>query len=971
MIRFVWILFAVLLCVEAEAKKSKASSAVRGEFVDVNVLGSPKEEFTLKFAKFPGGKPPKVDVRGRHVSFVFDAPGRLALAAFKKKLPCYVKVMSISEEGASFALRLRTVKPYALISASNDGTSFTFAPSAVQSGTICAPDQEEEDAPQKEKKGDKSSEKEKKAEGKTQEKLLSKKEKETASQESSSTASPEIKKGVNPNVMQQVTFTWDEAQKQLSFKSYEDIGIASFWRDKSYRIVFDRQIFWDEKFWSGLKKSSFFKNVTYGNTSNGAWVLFEFENALFDGVAKENKTWMITFSKKEIPLEERITFSIQKNAEGKPYFSLGILGAKRIITIDDPLYLETYLVIPSTVLGYAFTKFMDFVPLNLFQTTMGLVVQQKEDSLEVSLDRDVVLIKHPNGLFISTKKGKMVTASQVLTSLLKLKDWSSDPRMWVDIQRELRRAVSQTHGVEKFRAHMDLARFYLSSSMEAEALSVLEYMERDNSALALHKEFLALRAVAYILMRDYEKAKKVIEMGQLINNPEINTWQGFIDAGEGKWDEAFPRLKQVSFFAKSYPPEVANALLLQTAEVTLNKGYIEEATHLLKRLHDETLSTAQITLKQYIEAMIAFHSGNRDEALKLMQPLYEGRNKLVRTKAGLFLIGEKMKSGEMKPQEAVDRLENMRYDWRGGYLEYEVMIKLAEAYALIKDVKKVLQTYSDVVKAFPKNKAYKEASEQKIGTYLEEALTAPPDNTRNRITLVALFREYYPLIKKHAKNYRKTLESVLGDYVALNLFDTADSVIDELIDLAPGVPEKDALLFKKSALYLLDEKTEKAHQALQSIKGTDNETQKKKRLFLAEEALIAKKTTEALDVIKNDMEYEAEKLRAYIYQREKNWIMAGRSYEKLITSKDTPIAMDIDYLLYSVLSYALANDDESMSRLRAAYQKQMDTSIHKEIFSALTDKASTTYEQKLMQFAKVFEKSGAALHVSLRKLIEA
>lgn len=94
------------------------------------------------------------------------------------------------------------------------------------------------------------------------------------------------------------------------------------------------------------------------------------------------------------------------------------------------------------------------------------------------------------------------------------------------------------------------------------------------------------------------------------------------------------------------------------------------------------------------------------------------------------------------------------------------------------------------------------------------------------------------------------------------------------------------------------------------------------------------KTPDALKIIENDASAEAYALRAFIYQQEKNWAMTGDIYLKLL-QKTKQSALQDDYLLQAALSFALAQEKDSLDTLRTTYQKKIKHSNHKNIFDLL------------------------------------
>lgn len=67
----------------------------------------------------------------------------------------------------------------------------------------------------------------------------------------------------------------------------------------------------------------------------------------------------------------------------------------------------------------------------------------------------------------------------------------------------------------------------------------------------------------------------------------------------------------------------------------------------------------------YLMGEAARQKGDAAKAIELWQPQIKGKDYLYRAKAGLSLTRLELDQKKIKPAEAIDRLEALRYSWRG------------------------------------------------------------------------------------------------------------------------------------------------------------------------------------------------------------------------------------------------------------------------------------------------------------------
>jgi hypothetical protein len=147
---------------------------------------------------------------------------------------------------------------------------------------------------------------------------------------------------------------------------------------------------------------------------------------------------------------------------------------------------------------------------------------------------------------------------------------------------------------------------------------------------------------------------------------------------------------------------------------------------------------------------------------------------------------------------------------------------------------------------------------------------------------------------------------------------------------------------KLAAIYLMDHKPQAAVDVLHNsqisgLPDTDNHA----RMILEARAFAAlKQWDNALDLIAVDDQPDTRRLRADIYWESGNWEVAGQKAEELLGaswSEPTPLSdTDRVLVLRMAVAYSLANDSDSLDRLRQHFTPKMQNTSDAKAFTVLS-----------------------------------
>ncbi len=211
-------------------------------------------------------------------------------------------------------------------------------------------------------------------------------------------------------------------------------------------------------------------------------------------------------------------------------------------------------------------------------------------------------------------------------------------------------------------ARWKLATALLADRRGAEALGVLETMQRDDTALEMVPAWRLAIGKANVLMDRGTAALTWFNAPELIADPEACAWR--IRAGveiDGAAGSALLKCAVPAMLAQ-HGAERAT-LLLDTATGLIRSGHHGRALKFLAALPDQN---AAANLQRGI-ALIA--TGQHDAGkLRLDRVMLSG-TAAERAAAELALVRDGLARGTLKPVAAIKRLDALTFRWRGGEVE--------------------------------------------------------------------------------------------------------------------------------------------------------------------------------------------------------------------------------------------------------------------------------------------------------------
>jgi len=762
-----------------------------------------------------------------------------------------------------------------------------------------------------------------------------------APKEASITPAGDLKLSVNR--------TWDNME--LSYPWGDNTNAAVFIRDNILWVVFDEKRKIDQ---TDLDRFIGQRILSARQLDHPYMTVLMYEIVPDQHVKarKTGATWKIDLKKLVTPPFIPILSSTQrsKKNKGENYF-YAVEDTGEVLFIEDPIIGDDMAIIPVHGSSQGVLQSQKFVEFESLATAQGIAVSLIGDNISI--------VKYRNGISVTSKDGLALSQSALSNKLdimdgagedagdeghlIDFAQWKKGPVEGGDYyanKHELLYRLSNSTDSSRSVARWNLAKFYLANGRYRESFGIMNVMLDDYPKLRENPEFRATLAVTNVLMHRYKEASHLLDHKSFISAQDMYLWKAVVNNKLGKYKEAFEDYKKGADVLLSQAPKDQIRFLfaaINAAHELGDRDFVEFSLSLLKKL---PLNAEQLTEVDYWRAVLERDAGNLPAAEDILQHVAKAGIRETAARAKFDLINMDLKDKKIDSAEAVDRLEKLRFAWRGDDFELDLLSKLADLYVQQKEFNLGLQTLKLAVTFFEGSKKTDVLTRQ-MGKIYSDLFLHGGANVMDPVKAVALyseFRELIPLGKEGDDMTRRLADRL----VSLDLLKEAASLLDHQIKFRLKGGAQAVVASRLAMIYLLDSRPNDALGILRATRDSQTPDDiENRRTMIEARALIQLGRYEEADVLIGSYNTpEAEDLRSDIYWKSSNWkkyishsnkLLNGRyKNEAELTSKERLAILRLS------AAYVINQDKAGVKKLRDHYKADMDKGLYGDIFDVIT-----------------------------------
>lgn len=672
-------------------------------------------------------------------------------------------------------------------------------------------------------------------------------------------------------------------------------------------------------------------------------------DALLLGQRDEN-IWKlyITRKKPDVPVSTALV--------AQPDFALGarmilpLPDAPETIRMIDPMAGDELVVVPlerAEIFGVK-RQMADFEVLPAAQ---GLVIKPLNEKVLVRKVPDGIEIAAEGGLKLSrssdtgaamrsANRSRMINAGK---SMFDFSTWQGKPgETFTTTRQRLQQAIVDVPESERNRARLELARFYFSRGYGYESKAILNWLGKQMPDLKAHADFVALLGATKIMAGRPEDGLKELDSSLFENQPEIALWQAVAMAEMRDWFGAQERFAIVQPMLLSYPEPFFSKFMLLAIESAMATDKYREAAEwlelLLNNSRPEDRNNAAI---EYLRGAIHARANRYTMAEQAWKNAESMDDRLYTVRAELALLDLRVANKTLSPAKAANRLESLRFAWRGDDLEVDILHRLEQYYLQAGNVKMALGMLSRVKDLFP-DSAYIPQMQSEMAQIFRDIFLGDLGKQTSPLDALTYYQQYRNLMPTGEKGIA-VMRILAERLVAVDLLEQAGDILEDLTRNKLQGEEKTHVAARLAAIRILDRKPDKALAALDLVKDGNNgnaDIRKEQTLLRAKALSEMRKYDEALELLREEDAQPAKILRAEIAMKAQKWPEAAKYLlqiagpppnEKTLLSRD-----QAKQLVNAAIALSLSGDVNAIDKLAIDYGPAMDKTAQSDTFRVLT-----------------------------------
>ncbi|MEK9678661.1 MAG: tetratricopeptide repeat protein [Rhodospirillaceae bacterium] len=679
-------------------------------------------------------------------------------------------------------------------------------------------------------------------------------------------------------------------------------------------------------------------------------------------VRRDGNAWIFDFKQQQLAPQTPIQVQSQPDSQTGPRLYIPIPQAGEALAFHDAEVGDNLVVVPITNFSHGINKKHEYPQLRILPTAQGVVFQPKVDDIRIRPSTQGVEVSSVSKMTISPSSPKL-TANAKIATISSVKRIFK-PVVWREARREgmttfrsrrqeLLDKVAAARGSAKQAARQDYAIYLIGQNFAYEAAGVVDRMYKDNTALEGTPQFRLLRGMTNVLMERYDDAHEDLKHDTLNGSDEGQLWRAINRASQGNLVEAAPTLKGTGTIIRSYPKRLKTPLGLLIADAGVAAGDLEFATDFLRVVSEEEPTPKEVDQLALLEGKLQKLAGNFDGAIEAWKAAAEGEHRPSIVNSIVLRADLLLQLDKIKPKDAIEELEKLRFSWRGGDFEFNLLRRLGRLYLDVGDYRNGLRTLRSAATYFRNNPAAPDVTQEMAGVFMDLYLNDAADKMPpvRAIALYDEFKELTPPGERGDEMIRK-----LADRLAqVDLLDRAAKLLRQQVDFRLKGELKARVGARLATVRLLNREPAMAADALKKSEapGLPLELINERRLLMGRALVDQGRGPEAIVLLEDDESLQADRLKVEVYRKAKDWGNASQVFKRILATVGANPGEKLDdlqalYVLNMAVIQALGKKQRGTLKLREAFGQAMNVTRYKDAFNLISSPDSiglTDYRQ--------------------------
>ncbi len=717
---------------------------------------------------------------------------------------------------------------------------------------------------------------------------------------------------------------------------------AAFVRGETLFVVFDNT---QQADYSHLAERSGGAISEVRQISTGAGTALEIKLAepRLASLASTGTVWVLSLGDTILAPTRPVHFEPDFGNDGRTLLKAKVEGLGTVHRVPDSEIGDQLFVVTLSAPTRGQVREREFIEFSALPTAQGLAFEPVADDFVVKVNRGEVSLTRPNGLTLSLDAEPPRFDAQLRLkpgSPFARDNWRNARIAPPEATNELARVAAAASTDERTKARVQLAGFHLANGNAAETKAVLDVAVRESPGLAENDDIKLMRGTAFVMLRRFEDAARILGTGTLSTHAEAALWRMVAEAGLGNIGLARDAFRKGEAVLDSMPPELQLTFRQTMVDIAIAAHEFAAAAVQLDAV--DTLGLTEGWAKREVmRGQIAEGFDQPALALESYRRAMESDDEIAKAKARLHATNLRYQMNEIQRAEAIRDLETLTVFWRGDSTEAGALASLAGLYKAEHRWRDAFTTMRVAAEYHPRAATTAALQDEMTADFArlfigEGDEVAPP--TLESVALFYDFKELTPPGRKGDELIRKLADRL----VEVDLLSQAADLLTYQVRNRLSGPAKAQVAAHAAAIELMDRKPAKALNLLHETRfaGLPSDIVRGRLILEARALSELQRPDHALEMIAAYDGDDVNRLRADILWSAHRWQSAGEALELMLgdswSSKDDLSDEDRQDVLRSAIAYALADDMLGLDRLRAKYEPKFSGTPDAPSFDVIT-----------------------------------
>lgn len=505
---------------------------------------------------------------------------------------------------------------------------------------------------------------------------------------------------------------------------------------------------------------------------------------------------------------------------------------------------------------------------------------------------------------------------------------------------KLNEALGKAPKRARSERRFELAKFYFAYGLLAEAIGALNAIAVEDPAFTNVGSYVALKGATQQRMHRNEEALDTLAHFSVKAEPGAAIWRGMALESLGFHKKARAQLAKGMQDEELYPALWQARFRLAETKAALGVNDLEDANSMWENIALDLLDDNDRAEAYLVKGKILYAIGEPALALEYFRMVFPLTDGEMAHRARYNEVNMLYNVGELNADEAAERFEQLRYQWRGDDLELKALRALGDIYLDQERYRDAL-TVMRVGFTFKPQHPISRNMRDRMGDVFEELYLDGKADSLKSTAAIALFYDFKELTPIGTKGDRM-IRLLSERLVSIGLFDQAAELLQHQVDYRLKGTARAQVAMRLALIHLKNKRPEDAFKTISATRfsGLTTKLRGQRRLIEARALADMGRHNHAVELLEEDVSHEAEILRANIYWDADNWPETGRIYEALLEGEwGTNKALSNESranVMRMAIAYALVDDKPALERVRRKFSAQMAGSPDAQAFNIAT-----------------------------------